>query len=93
MSELAVARHRFHGDPERFDVLASFVADRYGRTVHHIADVVGGQGMLSRVATDPAAPSTIVSIPKSATPAEARATAPSTSAWATPTPAPTPGRP
>jgi hypothetical protein len=46
-----VARHRFHGDPERFDVLASFVADRYGRTVHHVADVAGGQGMLARALT------------------------------------------
>src|SRR5438309_1265876 len=46
-----VTRHRFHGDPERFDVVASFVADRYGRTVRHIADVAGGQGMLARVLT------------------------------------------
>lgn len=44
-----MTRHRFHGDPERFDTVASFIAERYGRTVHHIADVAGGQGMLSRV--------------------------------------------
>jgi hypothetical protein len=44
-----VSRHRFHGDPERFSVIAGFVADRFGRTVHHIADVAGGQGMLARV--------------------------------------------
>jgi hypothetical protein len=44
-----VTRHRFHGDPTRFDVLARFIFDRYGRGVQHIADVAGGQGMLSRV--------------------------------------------
>jgi hypothetical protein len=42
-------RHRFHGAPERFDVLAAFIAERYGRGVRYIADVAGGQGMLSRV--------------------------------------------
>jgi len=42
-------RHRFHGDPARFDVLARFIADRYGSSVKHIADVAGGQGMLTRV--------------------------------------------
>ena len=46
-----MARHRFHGDPARFDVLAAFVADRFGRSVHHVADVAGGQGMLARVLT------------------------------------------
>lgn len=44
-------RHRFHGDPERFDVLASFIADRYGRSIRFVADVAGGQGMLARVLT------------------------------------------
>jgi hypothetical protein len=44
-----VSRHRFHGDPARFDVLARFIFDRFGRDVHHIADVAGGQGMLSRI--------------------------------------------
>lgn len=44
-----MTRHRFHGDPVRFDVVASFVAERYGRTVKHVADVAGGQGMLTRV--------------------------------------------
>ena len=43
------SRHRFHGDPVRFEVLADFVADRYGSRVQHIADVAGGQGMLSRL--------------------------------------------
>jgi len=43
-----VARHRFHGDPERFAVVAGFVADRFpeARTA---ADVAGGQGMLARL--------------------------------------------
>lgn len=42
-------RHRFHGDPGRFDVLADFIYDRYGRTIRYIADVAGGQGMLCRI--------------------------------------------
>ena len=45
-----MARHRFHGDPTRFEVLADFVADRFpdARTA---ADVAGGQGMLARLLT------------------------------------------
>jgi hypothetical protein len=42
-------RQRFHGDPERFEVVASFVAARYGRAVRYVADVAGGQGMLARI--------------------------------------------
>lgn len=42
-------RHRFHGDPHRFDVVARFIADRYGKSITYIADVAGGQGMLARV--------------------------------------------
>ena len=40
-------RHRFHGDPDRFGVVADFVAARFpdARTA---ADVAGGQGMLAR---------------------------------------------
>lgn len=43
-----VARHRFHGDPLRFEVVADFVASRFpdARTA---ADVVGGQGRLARL--------------------------------------------
>jgi hypothetical protein len=44
-----VSRHRFHGDPERFAVLADFVANRYWRNITYIADVAGGQGMLTRI--------------------------------------------
>jgi hypothetical protein len=42
-------RHRHHGDPERFEAVAGFIWERYGRDVRYIADVAGGQGMLSRV--------------------------------------------
>lgn len=43
-----MSRHRFHGDPERFEVLAAFIADRFP-DARYVADVAGGQGMLSRV--------------------------------------------
>jgi hypothetical protein len=43
-----VSRHRFHGDPARFDVVAEFIAARFP-DVRYIADVAGGQGMLTRV--------------------------------------------
>ena len=42
-------RHRLHGDPKRFEVVAEFVYNRYGRSIHYIADVAGGQGMLCRI--------------------------------------------
>jgi hypothetical protein len=42
-------RHRFHGDATRFDVLAAFIYDRYGSSIEYIADVAGGQGMLTRI--------------------------------------------
>lgn len=44
-------QHKCHGDPERFDVMAEFINERFGQTVHFIADVAGGQGLLSRVLT------------------------------------------
>lgn len=43
-----MSRHRFHGDPARFDVVAAFVADRFP-SARYVADVAGGQGMLARV--------------------------------------------
>jgi hypothetical protein len=43
-----MSRHRFHGDPTRFEVVAAFVADRFP-AAHYVADVAGGQGMLARV--------------------------------------------
>jgi hypothetical protein len=42
-----MTRHRFHGDPARFDVAARFIADRFPEA-RYIADVAGGQGMLTR---------------------------------------------
>jgi hypothetical protein len=42
-------RHRFHGDPKRFEIVAQFIYDRYGKTVEYIADVAGGRGMLCRI--------------------------------------------
>ncbi|MBO0810485.1 MAG: hypothetical protein J2P23_00400 [Microlunatus sp.] len=41
-------RHAFHGAPERFETTARFVADRFPEAAY-IADVAGGQGMLSRI--------------------------------------------
>lgn len=42
------SRHRFHGDPQRFEVMADFVAERYPG-LRYVADVAGGQGMLTRL--------------------------------------------
>ena len=44
-----MTRHRFHGDPDRFEVTADFVAERYGSSVSYVADVAGGQGLLTRI--------------------------------------------
>jgi len=41
--------HRFHGDAARFDVVAAFIYHRYGHSIRYVADVAGGQGMLSRI--------------------------------------------
>jgi hypothetical protein len=43
-----MARHRFHGDPARFEAVASFIADRFPDS-RYVADVAGGQGMLTRI--------------------------------------------
>ena len=43
-----MTRHRFHGDPARFEVVAAFVAERF-EAARTAADVAGGQGMLARV--------------------------------------------
>lgn len=42
-------RHRFHGDPDRFEIVADYIADRYWKDIKYIADVAGGQGMLCRI--------------------------------------------
>lgn len=44
-----MSRHRFHGDPARFEVVADYIADRYWKSVKHIADVAGGRGMMARI--------------------------------------------
>ena len=44
-----LCRHKFNGDPKRFQVIADFVVERYGNKINYIADVAGGQGMLSRM--------------------------------------------
>ena len=44
-----MSKHRFQGDPDRFRVVADFIADRYWKNIKYIADVAGGQGMLSRI--------------------------------------------
>jgi len=46
---VALSRHRFHGDAKRFEVMADYIAWRYGQGVRYIADVAGGQGMLTRI--------------------------------------------
>jgi hypothetical protein len=43
-----MTRHRFHGDPARFEVAARFIADRFA-DARYVADVAGGQGMLTRI--------------------------------------------
>ncbi len=44
-----MTKHRFRGAPERFDVIAEYIYDRFGNTIKYIADVAGGQGMLTRI--------------------------------------------
>lgn len=41
--------HKFHGDPNRFEAVASFVAKRFLGKAKYVADVAGGQGMLARI--------------------------------------------
>jgi len=40
---------RLHGDETRFEKLAQFIYDYYGDSVRYIADVAGGQGLLTRL--------------------------------------------
>jgi hypothetical protein len=42
-------QHRLHGDPQRFEIVSDFIADRFGTSVKTVADVVGGQGLLARM--------------------------------------------
>jgi hypothetical protein len=43
-----MSRHRCHGDPARFEVVAEFIAERFPHA-RYVADVGGGQGMLTRI--------------------------------------------
>ena len=42
-------QYKCHGDDSRFDEVAKFVYDNFGNTITHIADVAGGQGLLTKV--------------------------------------------
>jgi hypothetical protein len=44
-----MAKHRFHGAENRFEVVADFIFNRFGHSVKYVADVAGGQGMLSKI--------------------------------------------
>jgi hypothetical protein len=46
---MTMGRHRFHGDPMRFEAIAAYIADRFRHRVRYVADVAGGQGMLARI--------------------------------------------
>ncbi len=43
--------HHFHGDPNRFEILAHYIGGKYAGHVKRVADVAGGQGMLARILT------------------------------------------
>jgi len=38
-----------HGDSRRFEILAGYIYERFGNSIKYIADVAGGQGLLSRI--------------------------------------------
>jgi hypothetical protein len=40
---------RCHGDATRFDEVADFVYHLFGKSIKYIADVAGGQGLLTRI--------------------------------------------
>jgi len=42
-------QHQFYGDKRRFEVVADFVIQRFSRSAKYVADVAGGQGMLTRI--------------------------------------------
>lgn len=46
---MAKKQANFHGDPARFESVARFIGDRFIGRVRYVADVAGGQGMLSRI--------------------------------------------
>jgi len=38
-----------HGDDSRFEEIAGFIYERYGNNIKYIADVAGGQGLLTKI--------------------------------------------
>jgi hypothetical protein len=44
-----MARHKFHGDPVRFEEVADYISKQFKNDINFVADVAGGQGMLSRM--------------------------------------------
>ncbi len=40
---------KLKGSVDRFEEVAEFIHDRFGNSIKYIADVAGGQGMLSRL--------------------------------------------
>jgi hypothetical protein len=48
---VAGTRHRFHGDPARFAVVADYIGSQLADGVRYAADVAGGQGMLAKLLT------------------------------------------
>lgn len=40
---------KLNGSVDRFEEVAKFINDRFGNSIKYIADVAGGQGMLSRI--------------------------------------------
>lgn len=40
---------KLNGAVDRFEEVAEFIHDRFGNSIKYIADVAGGQGMLSRI--------------------------------------------
>lgn len=41
--------YNFHGDPDRFPVLVDLIDERFDKDLRYVADVAGGQGMLSKL--------------------------------------------
>jgi len=42
-------QHLFHGDTNRFEVVADFIIRRFSGKAQYVADVAGGKGMLTRI--------------------------------------------
>jgi hypothetical protein len=42
-------QHLLQGDTRRFEVVADFIIERFSGNVKYIADVAGGQGLLTRI--------------------------------------------